>query len=167
VLEHKRPVRGILSSRGPSGYILESFLGRGLRSGPFASIIAESKAFFADATFRARPSFNAEDSHEIFAALVEASHIASGTYHVDLVPTDTKDNHIVSTALEGGADTIVTEDARDLLSLKVIKIRGFSTRSSRRSQGIRQTTAAAVAEYWGWAGDGVRAERRSDLSLRT
>ena len=29
------------------------------------------------------------------------------------------------TALDGGADYIVTEDARDLLSLKVIKVRGF------------------------------------------
>ncbi len=44
---------------------------------------------------------------------------------MDLVATDAKDNHIVSTALEGGANTIVTEDARDLLSLKVVKIRGF------------------------------------------
>jgi len=42
-----------------------------------------------------------------------------------LVRTDPKDNHIVATALEGGAEYIVTEDARDLLSLKVIKVHGF------------------------------------------
>jgi predicted nucleic acid-binding protein len=44
-----------------------------------------------------------------------------------MVPTDARDNHIVATALEGGADTIVTEDTRDLLSLKVVKVRGFPT----------------------------------------
>ena len=58
-------------------------------------------------------------------ALLEAAEVSSGRYQVDMVPTDARDNHIVSTALEGGADYIVTEDARDLLSLKVIKVRGF------------------------------------------
>jgi predicted nucleic acid-binding protein len=42
-----------------------------------------------------------------------------------MVPTDARDNQIMFTALEDGADYIVTEDARDLLSLKVIKVRGF------------------------------------------
>lgn len=51
--------------------------------------------------------------------------LSTKTLALNLVSTDSKDNHIVSTALEGGAGSIITEDARDLLSLKVIKIRGF------------------------------------------
>jgi putative PIN family toxin of toxin-antitoxin system len=125
VLDTSVLVRGILSSRGPSGYILESFLDGAFELVLSLSIIAEAESVLNRRHIRARPSFNAEDSHDLLVALVEASHVASGTYYVNLVPTDAKDNHIVSTALEGGAGTIVTEDARDLLSLKVIKIRGF------------------------------------------
>jgi hypothetical protein len=63
---------------------------------------------------------------------------------MDLVPTDSKDNHIVSTALEGAAGTIVTEDARDLLALKGHQDLRLSSRSSRRRQGIRPAIAAAA-----------------------
>jgi putative PIN family toxin of toxin-antitoxin system len=125
VLDTSVLVRGILSSRGPSGYILDSFFGGAFDLVLSLSIIAEVESVLRRRHIRARPAFNTEDSHDLLVALIEASHIASGTYHVDLVPTDTKDNPIVSTALEGGAGMIVTEDARDLLSLKVIKLRGF------------------------------------------
>ena len=118
-------VRGILSSRGASGYILNSFFGGAFDLVLSLSIIAEVESVLRRPHIRARPSFNTQDAHTLLVALIEASHIASGTYHVHLVPTDTKDNHIVSTALEGSAGMIVTEDARDLLSLKVIKFRGF------------------------------------------
>jgi len=126
VLDTSVLVRGILSSRGPSGYILDNFFGGAFDLVLSLSIIAEVESVLRRRHIRARPSFNTEDSHDLLVALIEASRVASGTYHVDMVPTDAKDNQIVSTALEGGAGTIVTEDAHDLLSLKVIKVRGFS-----------------------------------------
>lgn len=101
VLDTSVLVRGVLSSRGPSGYILESFLAGAFDLVLSLSIIAEVESVLRRRHIRARPSFNADDSHDLLVALVEASHIASGAYHVDLVPTDTKDNHIVSTAREG------------------------------------------------------------------
>ena len=125
VLDTSVLVRGILSSRGASGHILNSFFGGAFALVLSLSIIAEVESVLRRPHIRSRPSFNMQDSHDLLVALIEASHIASGTYHMDLVPTDSKDNHIVSTALEAGAGMIVTEDARDLLSLKVIKIRGF------------------------------------------
>jgi putative PIN family toxin of toxin-antitoxin system len=126
VLDTSVLVRGILSSRGPSGYILDQFLAGTFDLVVSLSIVAEVESVLRRRHIRARPSFDAEDSHDLLVALVEAAHVASGGYHINVVPTDAKDNHIVATALEGGADTIVTEDARDLLSLKVIKVRGFA-----------------------------------------
>jgi putative PIN family toxin of toxin-antitoxin system len=43
---------------------------------------------------------------------------------VDKVPDDAKDNPLVEAALEGAAEAIVSDDV-DLLSLKVVKVRGF------------------------------------------
>ena len=95
VLDTSVLVRGILSSRGPSGYILDSFFGGAFDLVLSLSIIAEVESVLRRRHIRARPAFNTEDSHDLLVALIEASHIASGTYHVDSVPTDTKDNHIV------------------------------------------------------------------------
>jgi putative PIN family toxin of toxin-antitoxin system len=126
VLDTSVLVRGILSGRGPSGYILDQFLAGAFDLVVSLSIVAEVESVLRRRHIRARPSFDAEDSHDLLVALIEAAHVASGRYPMDVVPTDAKDNHIVASALEGGAGTVVTEDARDLLSLKVIKIRGFT-----------------------------------------
>ncbi len=126
VLDTSVLVRGILSSRGPSGQILDSFFAGGFDLVLSLSILTEVESVFRRRHIQARSSFVWEDSRDLLVALLEASHVASGAYQVDFVRTDAKDNHIVSTALEGGADYIVTEDARDLLSLKVIKVHGFS-----------------------------------------
>lgn len=50
--------------------------------------------------------------------------LVPGRFDVSLVPTDAKDNPIVACALEGDADYIVTDDRRDLLPLKVIRVAG-------------------------------------------
>ena len=126
VLDTSVLVRGILSSHGPSGQILDSFFAGAFDLVLSLSILTEVESVFRRRHILARPSFDWEDSRDLLVALLEASHVASGAYQVDFVRTDAKDNHIVSTALEGGADYIVTEDARDLLSLKVIKVHGFS-----------------------------------------
>jgi putative PIN family toxin of toxin-antitoxin system len=125
VLDTSVLVRGILSSRGPSGQILDCFFDGAFDLILSLSILTEVESVFHRRHIRARPSFNWEETRELLVALLEAAEIPSGKYQVAMVPTDAKDNHIVSTALEGGADYIVTEDAQDLLSLKVIKVRGF------------------------------------------
>jgi len=43
---------------------------------------------------------------------------------VEKVPDDAKDNPLIEAALEGAAEAIVSDDV-DLLSLKVVKVRGF------------------------------------------
>ena len=43
---------------------------------------------------------------------------------VDKVPDDVKDNPLIEAALEGSAEVIVSDDV-DLLSLKVVHVRGF------------------------------------------
>jgi len=125
VLDTSVLVRGILSSRGPSGQILDSFFAGAFDLVLSLSILTEVESVFGRRHIRARPSFNWEDTRELLVALLEAAEVSTGRYQVNMVPTDVRDNHIISTALEGGADYIVTEDARDLLSLKVIKVRGF------------------------------------------
>jgi len=84
-----------------------------------------SKAFFADVISACDPRsiLRTPTISWLRSSKPRTSPVARTTW--TSCPTDTKDNHIVSTALEGGADMIVTEDARDLLSLKVIKIRGL------------------------------------------
>ncbi len=91
VLDTSVLVRGILSSRGPSGQILNSFFAGAFDLVLSLSILTEVESVFRRRRILARPSFVWENS-----------------------------------ALEGRADYIVTEDARDLLSLKVIKVHGFS-----------------------------------------
>jgi predicted nucleic acid-binding protein len=41
------------------------------------------------------------------------------------VPTDPDDDMVVVCAVEGGADYLVTDDRRDLLPLKVIRMSGY------------------------------------------
>jgi len=50
--------------------------------------------------------------------------VAGAFKDVDKVPDDAKDNPLVEAALEGAAEAIISDDV-DLLSLKVVKVRGF------------------------------------------
>ena len=50
--------------------------------------------------------------------------VAGAFKEVDRVPDDAKDNPLIEAALEGAAEAIVSDDV-DLLSLKMVKVRGF------------------------------------------
>jgi putative PIN family toxin of toxin-antitoxin system len=50
--------------------------------------------------------------------------VAGAFKDVDKVPDDAKDNPLIEAALEGAAEAVVSDDV-DLLSLKVVKVRGF------------------------------------------
>jgi predicted nucleic acid-binding protein len=90
------------------------------------AIVAEVDAVLRRGHIRARPSFSLEDAHEVVIALLDAAEVARGAVRLDVVPTDVRDNHVIAAAIEGGARYVVTEDARDLLSLKVIRLSGFA-----------------------------------------
>jgi putative PIN family toxin of toxin-antitoxin system len=125
ILDTSVLIRGILSSRGPSGQVLDAFFEGAFDVVLSLSIVGEVENVLRRRHIRSRPSFSAEETQELVVALIGGAEMASGTHQFDVVSTDPKDNHIVSTALEAGADYIVTEDERDLLSLKVVKVRSF------------------------------------------
>jgi predicted nucleic acid-binding protein len=55
-----------------------------------------------------------------------AAIVVPGRYHVDLVSTDPKDNPVLACAIEGMADYVVTDDRRDLLPPKVVRLSGHA-----------------------------------------
>jgi uncharacterized protein len=73
---------------------------------------------------RRRGRFAVEEIAALRVLLERKARVVPGTYEVDLVPRDPKDNPVVACALEGGAPFIVTNDRRDLLALKVILVAG-------------------------------------------
>jgi putative PIN family toxin of toxin-antitoxin system len=57
--------------------------------------------------------------------IIERFVVVTGSFKdVDKVPDDVRDNPLIEAALEGAVEAIVSDDA-DLLSLKVVKVRGF------------------------------------------
>jgi predicted nucleic acid-binding protein len=62
-------------------------------------------------------------SEALLAELADV--VVQGVYtDVNLVPRDAKDNPVVACALEGEAEYIVTDDRRDLLVLKAVRVAG-------------------------------------------
>jgi putative PIN family toxin of toxin-antitoxin system len=63
--------------------------------------------------------------HRAISYIGERFDVVAGAFKdVDKVPDDAKDNPLIEAALEGAAEAIVSDDV-DLLSLKVVKVRGF------------------------------------------
>jgi predicted nucleic acid-binding protein len=73
-------------------------------------------------------------------AVPKAVVVAGAFKEVDKVPDDAKDKPLVEAALEGAAEAIVSDDV-DLLSLKVVKVRGFRPvqMSSNSESGVAQS----------------------------
>lgn len=124
VLDTSVHVAALISS-GPSAQIVEA-----LAHGRFVSIVSEQTL---DEVLRTilRPekmAFMALSERDLalyHRHIKSHSEVVEGTYDVDLVPTDVKDNIIVAAALEGNATHIVSED-RDLLDLKALRIGGHN-----------------------------------------
>lgn len=114
-----------LVSRGPSALLVEA-----LANGLFVSIVSEAildelirTVLRPDKKQRIGRTENELALYHLFAK--QRSVVVAGTYNVDLVPTDFKDNIIVAAALEGDATHIVSED-NDLLRMKVLRIGGHN-----------------------------------------
>ena len=73
-----------------------------------------------------RPLSSAEIEDNIASVRAIAAVVVPGRYRVDLVSTDPKDNPVLACAIEGMAGYVVTDDRRDLLPLKVVRLAGQS-----------------------------------------
>ncbi len=69
-----------------------------------------------------QPLSPADIEDNIASVRAIAAVVVPGRYHVDLVSTDPKDNPVLACAIEGMADYVVTDDRRDLLPLKVVRL---------------------------------------------
>jgi putative PIN family toxin of toxin-antitoxin system len=125
VLDTNLIVRGLLTPRGGAARLLKS-----LAEQRFVLVISES-ILYEVATILAEPRiqqygpFPPNEITQRIDFLRRMGLLVPGDFDVSLVPTDIKDNPIVACALEGRAEYIVTDDRRDLLPLKVIRVSGY------------------------------------------
>lgn len=124
VLDANLIVRGLLTPHGAGGRLLGA-----LARGRFVFVTSES-ILYEVATILSEPRvqrygpFPRDEIRQRTDLLRRIGVLVPGRLDVSLVPTDAKDNPIVACALEGDADYIVTDDRRDLLPLKVIRVAG-------------------------------------------
>ena len=124
VLDANLIVRGLLTPYGGAGRLLGE-----LARGRFVFVTSES-ILYEVATILSEPRvrrygpFPRDEIRRRTDLLRRIGVLVPGRFDVSLVPTDAKDNPIVACALEGDADYIVTDDRRDLLPLKVIRVAG-------------------------------------------
>jgi putative PIN family toxin of toxin-antitoxin system len=121
VLDTSVLVSSILRFDGPSGLVL-----RAARRGAFTvvtspSILDELVDVLTRPKLRAQTHLTLDEVAQVRVSLQQLAETVPGAYcDLEVVPTDSKDNPVVATALEGGADYLVSLDARDLLALKVV-----------------------------------------------
>ena len=119
-------VRGVLSGRGASGAILAA-----VESGRFElvtspGLLDELVEVLTRRRVR-RGRLSLEEIAMIRVFFEQRADVVAGDYVIDWVTTDPKDNPLVACALEGGADYLVTTDARDLLPRKAVRVAGYRT----------------------------------------
>ena len=73
-----------------------------------------------------RTEWTQADVNQAVDAVRDIATVVPGDYEVVMVPHDPKDNPIVACALEAGADYLVTDDRKDLLPLKVVRVAGYA-----------------------------------------
>jgi len=126
VLDTNVLVRGLTRATGPSREILEALVDTkvfGLVTS--TAILAELGDVLQRPAFRRHVEFSDFEIMRAIRGLRRVAQLVPGAYvELKTVPTDPDDNMVVACALEGGADYIVTDDRRDLLPLKVVRVSG-------------------------------------------
>lgn len=119
-------VRGILRRRptAVAVQIYDAFLADRLQIVTSPYILAEVRKTLLLPEIQSMAPLPAAQVDGIVDALRDSAEVVAGRYDVDLVPTDAKDNPIIGVALEAEVPYLVTDDRRDLLPLKAIRLSG-------------------------------------------
>jgi len=130
VLDTQLLIRAFHTARGATGGLV-----RALQDDRFHFISSEPlldelrRTFYRPEVQRIaplRPLLPHEIEDNIASVRAIAAVVVPGQYQVDLVSTDPKDNPVLACAIEGLADYVVTDDRRDLLPLKVVRLAGHA-----------------------------------------
>jgi hypothetical protein len=130
VLDTQLLIRAFHTARGATGGLV-----RALQDDRFHLISSEPlleelrRTFYRPEVQRIaplRPLLPHEIEDNIASVRAIAAVVVPGRYQVDLVSTDPKDNPVLACAIEGLADYVVTDDRRDLLPLKVVRLAGHA-----------------------------------------
>lgn len=130
VLDTQLLIRAFHTARGATGGLV-----RALQKDAFYLVTSEPlleelrRTFYRPEVQRIaplRPLLPDEIEENIASVRAIAAVVVPGRYQVDLVSTDPKDNPVLACAIEGQADYVVSDDRRDLLPLKVVRLAGHT-----------------------------------------
>lgn len=127
VLDTNVLLRGLTRATGPSREILEALVdARAFHLVTSAEILAELGDVLQRPAFRRHVELTDFEIMRAIRGLRGVAQMVPGAYvELKTVPTDPDDNMVVACALEGEADYLVTDDRRDLLPLKVVRVSGY------------------------------------------
>jgi putative PIN family toxin of toxin-antitoxin system len=128
VLDTQILIRGFHTARGATGRLMKAIQEKDfdlITSEPLLEELRRTFSLPAVQRLSTSGPLSPADIDENIAALrALATKVLPGHYEVDLVSTDPKDNPVLACALESAAEFVVSEDRRDLLRLKVIRVSG-------------------------------------------
>jgi putative PIN family toxin of toxin-antitoxin system len=111
---------------GPSRQILEALVdAKAFELVTSTELLDELGDVLQRPAFRRHVEFSDFEIMRAIRGLRRVAQLVPGAYvELKTVPTDPDDNMVVACALEGGANYIVSDDRRDLLPLKMIRVGG-------------------------------------------
>ena len=124
VLDANLLVRGFLTPAGGGGRLLAAVAEERFVLVTSESIIYEVATILAEPRVQHYGPFPPDEIRQRVDVLRRIGVLVPGLFDVAMVPSDVKDNMVVGCALEGDADYVVTDDRRDLLPLKVLRVAG-------------------------------------------
>ena len=126
VLDTNVLVRGLTRATRPRREVLAALVEeRAFHPVTSAEILAELGDVLQRPAFRRHVELTDFEIMRAIRGLRGVAQMVPGAYvELKTVPTDPDDNMLVASALEGEADHLVTDDRRDLLPLKAVRVSG-------------------------------------------
>jgi len=128
VLDTQILVRAFHTGKGATGGIIRALQQDRFRLVTSEPLLEELRRVFYRpevqriAPFRPLTPSDIEENISSLRAMAEV--VVPGHYRVNLVSTDPNDNPVLACAIEGQAAYVVTDDRRDLLPLKAVRLAG-------------------------------------------